>query len=197
MLPNKDLDRMSEERFVRDQSGSPVMGEEPEQCFDHTQNSNIWRPQEHIAELKRNPGYDQVYFHNEFRPRPPAFDGKPDEWEPFLMQMRLLSQSYGWLDRKFREQLMFVLRGEALLFASDLPHVTVENTESLLQAMGQRFGHCRLAETHRENFHNLKKQSKESLQQYSARVSSLMSRAYPGMQGTAIFDNLTIEHLLR
>ena len=63
MLPNEDFDRMSEERFVRDQSGSPVMGEEQEQCFDYTQNSNIWRPQEHIAELTRNPGYDQVYFH--------------------------------------------------------------------------------------------------------------------------------------
>ena len=113
------------------------------------------------------------------------------------MQMRLMSQSYGWPDRKFREQLMFALRGEALLFASNLPHVTVENTESLLQAMGRRFRQCLLAETHRANLYNLKKQSKESLQQYSARVSSLMSRAYPGMQGTAIFDNLTIEHLLR
>ena len=113
------------------------------------------------------------------------------------MQMRLMSQSYGWPDRKFREQFMFALRGEALLFASNLPHVTVENTESLLQAMGQRFGQCLVAETHRANLYNLKKLTKESLQQYSARVSSLMSRAYPGMQGTAIFDNLAIEHLLR
>ena len=113
------------------------------------------------------------------------------------MQMRLMSQSYGWPDRKFREQLMLALRGEALLFASNLPHVTVENTESLLQAMGQRFGQCLLAETHRANLYNLKKLTKESLQQYSARVSRLMSRAYSGMQGTAIFDNLAIEHLLR
>ena len=92
---------------------------------------------------------------------------------------------------------MFAFRGEALLFASNLPHVTVENTESLLQAVGQRFGQCLLAETHRANLYNLQKQSEESLQQYSARVSSLMSRAYPWMQGTAIFDNLAIEHLLR
>ena len=197
MFPNEDFDRMSKERFIRDQSGSPVMGEEPEQCFDYTQNSNVWRPQEHIAELTRNPCYDQVYFHNELEPRPPTFDGKPDSWEPFLMQMKLMSQSYGWPDRKFREQLMFALRGEALLFASNLPHVTVGNTESLLQAIGQRFGQCLLAETHRANLYNLKKQSKESLQQYSARVSSLMSRAYPGMQGTAVYDNLATEHLFR
>ena len=63
--------------------------------------------------------------------------------------------------------------------------------------MGQRFGHCLLAETHRANLYNLKKLTKESLQQYSSRVRSLMSRAYPEMQGTAIFDNLAIEHLLR
>ena len=197
MLPNEDFDRMSEERFVRDQSDSPVMGEEPEQCFDYTQNSNMWGPQRQSAESTINPGYDRMYINHDFRPHPPTFDGKPDSWEPFLMQMRLMSQSYGWPDRKFREQLMLALRGEALLFASNLPHVTVENTESLLQAMGQRFGQCLLAETHRANLYNLKKLTKESLQQCSARVSSLMSRAYPGMQGTAIFDNLAIEHLLR
>ena len=197
MLPNENFDSTSEERFVRDQLDSPVMGEEPEQCFDYTQNSNMWGPQRQSAESTINPGYDRMYINHDFRPRPPTFDGKPDSWEPFLMQMRLMSQSYGWPDRKFREQLMFALRGEALLFASNLPHVTVENTESLLQAIGQRFGQCLLAETHRANLYNLKKQSKESLQQYSARVSSLMSRAYPGMQGTAIFDNLAIEHLLR
>ena len=197
MLPNENFGSMSEERFVRDQSDSPVMGEEPEQCFDYTQNSNMWGPQRQSAESTINPGYDRKYIKHDFRPRPPTFDGKPDSWEPFLMQMRLMSQSYGWPDRKFREQLMLVLRGEALLFASNLPHVTVENTESLLQAMGPRFGQCLLAETHRANLYNLKKLTKESLQQYSARVSSLMSRAYPGMQGTAIFDNLAIEHLLR
>ena len=197
MLPNENFDSMSEERFVRDQTDSPVMGEEPEQCFDYTQNSNMWGPQRQSAKSTINPGYDQLYINHDFRPRPPTFDGKPDSWEPFLMQMRLMSQSYGWPDRKFREQLMLALRGEFLLFASNLPHVTVENTESLLQAMRQHFGQCLLAETHRANLHNLKKLTKESLQQYSARVSSLISRAYPGMQGTAIFDNLAIEHLLR
>ena len=197
MLPNENFDRMSEERFARDRPDSPIRREHPGQNFDHRTNSNMWGPQQLSAESTRNPGYERMYINHDFRPRPPTFDGKPDEWEPFLMQMRLLSQSYGWPDRKFREQLMFALRGEALLFASNLPYVTMENTESLLQAMGQRFGQCLLAETHRANLYNLKKLTKESLQQYSARVSSLMSRAYPGMQGTAIFDNLAIEHLLR
>ena len=193
--------RRSEERFGHNFDTSYTLPQyardpfvpsgRPEERFSN--NHYAWRPQRQPA----NNGHDQVYIQNDFKPRPPSFDGKPDTWEPFLMQLRLMSRSYKWSDTKFREQLMFALRGEALLFASNLPYATVENTESLLQAMGQRFGQCLLAETHRANLYNLRKQSKENLQQYSARVSRLMSRAYPGMQGTAVFENLAIEHLLR
>ena len=89
------------------------------------------------------------------------------------------------------------LRGEALLYASTLPHITMEDTESLLQAMKQRFGLCPLAETYRADLYKLRKHTKENIQQYSARVSRLMSRAYPGMQGTAIYKTLAVEYLLR
>ena len=63
--------------------------------------------------------------------------------------------------------------------------------------MEQRFGQCLLAETHRANLNNMKKQSREIIQQYSVRVSQLMTRAYPGIQGTGIFEHLAIEHLLK
>ena len=92
---------------------------------------------------------------------------------------------------------MLGLRREALLYASSLPHITTENTESLLPAVKRRFGMCPLAETHRADLYRLRKQTKENIQEYSARVNRLMSRAYPGMQGTTIFGNLTIEYLLR
>ena len=157
-------------------------------------------PLEDAWRLQRQPTNtepDRVIIQNDFKPRPPSFDGKPDTWEPFLMQLKLMAKSYRWTDQKFREQLMFALRGEALLFASTLPHITTENTDSLLQAMRRRFGLCSLAETHRADLYNLRKQTKENLQQYSARVSRLMSRAYPGMQGTAIYDTLAVEYLLR
>ena len=150
--------------------------------------------------LQRQPTYsgpDRVIIQNDFKPRPPSFDGKPDTWEPFLMQLKLMAKSYRWTDQKFREQLMFALRGEALLFASTLPYIMTENTDSLLQAMRQRFGLCTLAETHRADLYTLKKQTKENLQQYSARVSRLMSRAYPGIQGTAIYEALAVEYMLR
>ena len=141
--------------------------------------------------------YGNRYQFNDIKPRPPSFDGKPDAWEPFLMQIQLMRRSYGWPDYKFRDQLMFALRGEALLFASNLPVHVREDTESLISAMEQRFGQCLLAETHRANLNNTKKQSRETIQQYSARVSQLMTRAYPGIQGTGIFENLAIEHLLK
>ena len=153
------------------------------------------RPFDYNRFLPRN--YDNRYQFNDIKPRPPSFDGKPDSWEPFLMQIQMMSRSYGWPDYKFRDQLMFALRGEALLFASNLPIHVREDTELLISAMEQRFGQCLLAETHRANLNNIKKQSRETIQQYSARVSQLMTRAYPGIQGTGIFENLAIEHLLR
>ena len=103
-----------------------------------------------------NNDYETVYVQNDFKPRLPTFEGKIDMWEPFLMQLDLLSHSYKWSDKKFREQLIFALRGEALIFASTLPLETTENTEKLLRSMRQRFGQCVLPETHRANLYTIK-----------------------------------------
>ena len=135
----------------------------------------------------RNNYYETVYVQNDFKPRLPTFEGKIDMWKPFLMQLDLLSHSYKWSDRKFREQLIFALSGEALIFASTLPSETTENTEKLLRSTRQRFGQCVLPKTHRASLYTIKKQPKENLQQYSARVNHLMFKAYPGIQGTGIY----------
>ena len=141
--------------------------------------------------------YERPTTYADFKPRIPTFDGKIDSWEPFLMQMRLLARSYRWSDWQLREQIIFALRGEASMFVSTLPIDITDDTQRLLRAMEQRFGACLLAETHRANLYNVRKHAKESMQQYSARVSQMMARAYPGMMGTDIFNNLAIEHLLR
>ena len=60
---------------------------------------------------------------------------KPDAWEPFRVQNQLMSRIFGWTDDKFRGQLRFVIRGEALLFASNNPVLVREDTESLMHAM--------------------------------------------------------------
>lgn len=105
--------------------------------------------------------YGNRFHFNDIKPRPLSFDGKPDAWEPFLMQIQLMSRSYEWPVYKFCYQLMFALRGEALLFASNLPVHIREDTDSLISAMEQRLGQCLLAETHRANLNNMKKQSRE------------------------------------
>ena len=130
-----------------------------------------------LRPYSRDNDYETVYVQNDFKPRLPTFVGKHDTWEPFLMQLNLLSRSYNWSDRKFREQLIFALKGEALIFVSSLPLETTQNTEKLLRSMRERFGECLLPETHRANLHTIKQQAKESLQEYSAHVNHLMLRA--------------------
>ena len=130
---------------------------------EHDRTLTPKRPQLHSW----NQGYEHVHIHNVLKPKLQTFDGKR---EPFLMQLRLMSKSYNWSDRKFREQLIFALRGKALIFTSNLPQRTTENTACILRSMGQ---------------------------QYSARVSHLMLRAYSGIQSTEIYDSLSVEHFLR
>jgi len=142
-----------------------------------------------------SPLYNQPFC--DFKPRTPIFDGKVDTWEPFIMQLSLMNKTYNWPEWKFHEQLLFSLRGDALLFASNLNAAVREDSTLLLGALAQRFGQSLLAETYRANLYNVRKSSKETLQEYSGRVNHLMSRAYPGMEGTPIYNNLLIEHLLK
>ena len=113
------------------------------------------------------------------------------------MQLQLMSRSYGWSDSKFRDQLVFALKGEPLYFASHLPRHVRENTKRLLSAMTQHFGHSVVAETHRASLQDIRQEPAESLQQYGAKVSQIVSRAYPGIQGTALYESLSVEHILK
>ena len=196
ILPDNIIE-VSPPRHMREQS-SPPMTEEildsPNGQMDHYKQ---WRPRIQQNEFVTNYGYNRILIGNDFKPRLPTFDGRPDTFEPFLMQFRLFAKSYIWSEREFREQFLLALRGEALFYASSLPNITTENTESLLHAIRQRFGQSLLPDTHRANLYNIKKQPKENLLQYSDRVSRHMLRAYPGMQGTAIYETLAIEYLLR
>lgn len=140
---------------------------------------------------------DYTTYIPDIKPRLPTFSGQPDSWEPFLMQLQLMSRSYGWSDSKFRDQLVFALKGEPLYFASHLPRHVRENTKRLLSAMTQHFGHSKIAETHRLSLQNIKQGSTESIQQYGARVSQTVSRAYPGLQGTTLYENLSVEYMLK
>ena len=193
ILPDNIIE-VSTPRHMREQSSSPIMTSEiSDSPYGRLENYEQMGPRIQPSECVTNYEYDYIFADNDLQPRPPTFDGKPDTWEPFQMQFRIFAKSYSWSEREFREQLLLALRGEALLYASTLPHITTENTESLLQAMKQRFGLCPLAETYRADLYKLRKHTKENIQQYSARVSRLMSRAYPGMHGTAIYETLAVD----
>ena len=133
----------------------------------------------------------------DIKPKLPTFSGGENLWEPFLMQLVLLSKSYGWSDAEFRCQLTLALKGDALLHVSSLPLQIRESTTDLLHCISQGFGQCPFPEIHRSNLYNMCQLPTESLQQYSARVNQLMTKAYPGMQCTSVYDSLSVEHFLR
>ena len=174
---------------------SPDLYRDRDESPSETMDYDRIRPQHDLTPRPIN--YDQCVYFDDIKPRLPIFSGEVNLWEPFLMQLRLISRSYGWNDAQFRSQLMLALKGEALLYVSSLPLPIRENTTGLLHSMEQRFGQCVFPETHRTNLYNIQQQPTENLQQYSARISQLMMKAFPGMQSTKIYDSLAIEYFLR
>ena len=79
---------------------------------------------------------------------------------------------------------------------SRLTPQTRANVGQLMDALERRFGDHVLTETHRLSLENLKKNAQESLQEYAARVQTLVSRAYPGLEGLELFTSMTIDHLV-
>ena len=63
--------------------------------------------------------------------------------------------------------------------------------------MKRRFGDHVLPEIHRVNLQNLKKQVKESVQEFAARVTKLMIKAYPGLEGSELFKELSVEYMVQ
>ena len=67
---------------------------------------------------------------------------------------------------------------------------------SAVHAFARKFNGCTLPETHRSSLANVRKQPKEELEEYAARVRDLVGKAYPGIVGSDLLEALTIEHLV-
>ena len=91
---------------------------------------------------------------------------------------------------------MSCLQEDAMFFMSRLAPQIRANLGQLMDALERRFGDHVLPETHRLSLQNLKKNAQESLQEYAARVQTLVSRAYPGLEGSELFNSMTIDHLV-
>ena len=134
---------------------------------------------------------------NAFEPRPrlPTFNGKGD-WKSFWVQFQFLSQRCNWDENRQLGHLVSCIQDEAMEYVSRLPVDVRSRLPQLVNALERRFGDYVLPETHRASLQSIKKNSKETLQEYSARVHMLMIKAYPGLEGSKIFVDMTIEHLV-
>ena len=139
---------------------SPDLYRDRDESPSETMDYDRIRPQHDLTPRPIN--YDQCVYFDDIKPRLPIFSGEVNLWEPFLMQLRLISRSYRWNDAQFRSQLMLALKGEALLYVSSFPLPIRENTTGLLHSMGQRFGQCVFPETHRTNLYNIQQQPTET-----------------------------------
>ncbi|CAC5381761.1 unnamed protein product [Mytilus coruscus] len=125
--------------------------------------------------------------------RLPVYNDK-DEWESFWCQFQIISRSYAWDNQKQATQLLLCLKDKALNFASRLPNAV--QTDRLFVELMKRFGDNILPSIHRAALQDLHKQNKESLQEFAYRVVNLISKAYPEIKGTQLFEELTVEHFL-
>jgi hypothetical protein len=148
-----------------------------------------------------NQGYDNRSWRVQARReepklRLPIFSGK-SEWESFWIQFQLIATRYDWDRFEQGEQLLLCLKEEALVFASRLTIEVRTNPISFVQAMVRRFGDHVMPETHRINLQNIKRINGESMQEYASKVTTGMSKAYPGLDNTSqLYTELCIEHLL-
>ena len=127
--------------------------------------------------------------------RMPLYNGRT-EWEPFWEQFETMAKRFNWTPNEQCEQLLFCFKDEALSFASKLASETKKDIYLFVAAMKRRFGDFALPETYRAQLLTSKKKFKETIQEYAYRVTVLMRKAYPGLEGTELFNGLTIEHLL-
>ena len=127
--------------------------------------------------------------------RLPIYTGK-STWEAYWVQFELMSKKYHWGPQIQLEQLILSLREEALIFISQLSNNVRGDINQLVSALRHRFGRNVLPQTERAQLQSIRKSPKEPVSEYASRVATTVARAYPGIEGTALFSELTIEHIV-
>ena len=130
------------------------------------------------------------------KPRLPTFNGRQD-WDAFWVQFEFLAAQFGWDCNKRLGYLVAGLEDVALEYVSKLPVAIRMNLSELSEALKLRFGDSVLPETHRAALELAKKEPKENLREYAARVRELMAKAYPGLEGSPLFTSMLIDRIVR
>lgn len=125
----------------------------------------------------------------------PVYKGKGD-WKHFWLQFETVTRRFRWDDDTTLCRLISSLQDQAMEYVSQLSEDTRSSLHRFLVSMERRFGDHVLPETRRASLATLKKQSKETNEEFAARTRLLVSKAYPGMEGTIIFDKMTVEHMV-
>ncbi|CAC5409541.1 unnamed protein product [Mytilus coruscus] len=117
------------------------------------------------------------------RTRVPFYNGK-DPWNAYVMQFELIAEMNNWSPSTKAIELVTALRDEAMVYASFLTPETKRTYSVLCAAMSNRFGDHGYPETYRQELHTLKKNNRETIQEYASRSRSTHS-------------TLSVEYLLR
>ena len=89
------------------------------------------------------------------------------------------------------------LQDGVMEYVSNLPFTIRRNLPDLIKSLKRRFGDSVLSETHRVDLDFVKKETKENLREYAAGVGELMSKAYPGLEGSDLFTSMLIDRIVR
>ena len=179
--------------------------------FDHQRSPEAYessviqhenRPTYHVSTGgSSGPSYSRSVGSN-FRPathepkhRMPEYNGKTD-WKSFWLQFQTIAKYYEWDEENQLRKLTFSLQGPALDYLAQLSEAVQSHLPLLVSSLDKRFADHVLPETYRASLYNLKKQYKESNREYEARVRKLVAKAYPGLNGSEMYNSLTVEHLV-
>ena len=125
----------------------------------------------------------------------PIFKGT-SEWKVFWLQFRRTARQYSWSAETTLDHLVASLRDDALQLYAELPEPTQADLSLTIDALARRFNDHGLPETYRASLMTLRKQPKETLEEYASRVHRTVTKAYPGIAGSKLADDLTIENLV-
>ena len=101
------------------------------------------------------------------------------KWEDFLCQFRRASHVNRWREGDLVELLCLHLEGTALEFVNGLPVTRVQRFESLVDALGGRFGTDRMATVFKCELRQRRRRKGESLRDLGQDLRRLMQLAYP------------------
>ncbi|CAC5363135.1 unnamed protein product [Mytilus coruscus] len=132
--------------------------------------------------------------HDSYKSRRPYFNGKGD-WKTFMVQFQIIAERNNWSPRQQTEEILLVLKDEALTFATELAPEVRTSFMLFNSEMERRFGNYNFPETYRRELQTVKKQYKESIHEYAARIEGMVRKAYPGTD-KQLFNNISIEYML-